>query len=139
MKNFVDYCKEYIAATIDEYEGQRVDLCDLGLELTEGPNVDGSLTYSSALAREYLKEWYDDAGAYWDYEEREFGEHFRNPFDNPEGYMVCMVIEGVRSLIDDALEELGLMDKWDEEVELTPELCAQIVESVNNNKKDYLF
>lgn len=139
IKNFVDYCKEYIADTIDGYEGQDVYLCDLGYTLTEGPNADGSLTYSSALARDYLREWYEEAGAYYEYEKDNFGDHYHNPFDNPEAYMVCMVITGVDHLIQDAIVDLGMDDQWDDKVELTPELCAQIVEKVNENNRDYLF
>lgn len=126
MESFIDYCKNYVLEHIDEYEGRKVYLCDFSFELTEGPNMDGTLTYSTANAMDYLAEWRWDAADYWQYEKDNFGENLHNPFDNPEAYMVCMVIEGVRTLIDRAISELGLDDQWNDEVELTADLIEKI-------------
>lgn len=139
IENFIDYCKSHIENEIDGYKGQSVYLCDLGWTLTEGANADGSLTYSSALARDYLKEWNDEAAEYWNLEQSEYGRHYQNPFDNPEGYMVCMVIHGVNILIDYAINELGLEDKWNDKIELTEELIKKIVDKVNEYDKPNLF
>lgn len=139
IENFIDYCKSHIENEIDGYEGESIYLCDLGWELTRDANASGSLTYSSALAREYLKEWNDEAAEYWDFEQSEYGKHYQNQFDNPEAYMVCMVIHGVNRLIDYAIDELGLGDKWNDKVELTEELIKQIVEKVNEFNESSLF
>ena len=138
METFIDYCKQYIYDHIDGYRGQRVYPCDLGYTLTDGPNCDGTLTYSRAEAIEYLKEWWDEAADYYDYERDNFGTGGHNPFDNPEAYMVCMVIEGVAALISQAFDRIEGVD-WNEKVELTGDLIEQITEKVNENDTEKLF
>lgn len=138
MKSFVDYCKDYLCENIDEHEGRVVFLCDFGFELTEGPNMDGTLTYSWKEAMDYLREWWWDCADYFDYEKLNYGEA-RNPFENPESYMVCMVIEGVRSLLDMAIKELGMDDKWNEEVEMTADLIEKVKNAVSDMYVESLF
>ena len=137
METFIDYCKQYIYDHIDDYRGQKVYPCDLGYTLTEGPNCNGTLTYDRREAEDYLKEWWDDASDYFDYEVLNFGQG-RNPFNNPEAYMVCMVIEGVAALISQAFDQIEGVD-WNEKVELTGDLIEQITEKVNENDTYRLF
>jgi len=114
--SYSDYCKQFILDHLNDFEGQRVYACDLGSELTQGINVDGSATYSTYEAKEYLREWWDEAGEYWQYEKDNFGANLHNPFDEPEAYMVCMIIEGVRSI----LSQIELIDeKWNDEITLS--------------------
>ena len=139
METFIDYCKDYIEEYLPQYEGQKVYLCDLGFTITEGPNCDGTLTCSTKLALDYLAEWRYDASDYFDYAKSNFGE-VQNPFENPEAYMVCMVIEGCRALIDSAISEIPeLNDEWDNEVELTEDIVAKILEKVKENETTQLF
>lgn len=138
MEDFVTYCKNYIADNIDEHEGEKVYLCDFGFALTEYPNCNGTLTYSREEAKDYIREWWDEADDYFQYEKDNFGTS-RNPFENPEAYMVCMVIEGVRTLIDRAITALGLDDQWNDEVELTADLIAKIKGAVEEYNDDKLF
>ena len=137
MKSFITYCKQYIYDHIDEYRGQMVYPCDLGFTLTEGPNCDGTLTYSREEAKNYLREWWDEADDYFDYAKSNCGM-VQNPFDNPEAYMVCMVIEGVAALISQAFDRIEGVD-WNEMVELTGDLIEQITEKVNENDTYRLF
>lgn len=136
MKDFITYCKEYIAENLPEHEGNKEYLCDLGYSVTDGPNMDGTLTYNRAEAQEYLKEWWNEAADYFDYEKDNFGTT-QNPFENPETYMVCMVIQGVNSLISQACSVLNL--DWDDKVELTADLIEEIIDAVNNNDTCRLF
>lgn len=137
MKTFIDYCKQYIYDHIDDYRGQKVYPCDLGFTLTEGPNCDGTLTYSREEAKNYLREWWDEADDYFDYAKGNFGM-VQNPFEHPEAYMVCMVIEGVAALISQAFDRIDGVD-WNEMVELTGDLIEQITEKVNENDTYRLF
>ena len=128
IKPFIPFCKEYLKEQLDEYEGQTRYACDLGYILTEGINADGSFTYSRALAKDYLKEWWDEADEYWNFEQENFGEHIHSPFGNPEAYTVCMVIEGVNGL----LSKCELIDSnWNDEIELTEENIALLKEQVD--------
>lgn len=136
LESFFDYCKNYIIDHIGNWEGSTKYACDLGDYLTEGPNCDGSLTYSSYKAKEYIREWWDEAGEYWEYEKSNFGENLHNPFDNPEAFMVCMVIEGVRSI----LSRCEYIDKhWDDEITLNKRTIKKIIEQVKEQDDDQLF
>ena len=123
MENFKDYCKNYILDHIDNYEGQAHYGCDFAYTLTEAPNANGTLTYSTHDAIEYLREWWYECGEYWDYEKDNFGENIHNPFDNPEAYMVCMVIEGVNAIL---ANEPHIEESWNDEIELTEEVIEDI-------------
>lgn len=54
-KSYTDYCKDFIIDTLPNYEDQTVYMCDLALMLTESINIDGSATYSTYEAQEYIK------------------------------------------------------------------------------------
>ena len=127
IKEFIPFCKEKINNELENYEGQTVYACDLGWLLTEDINANGSFTYSRELAEDYLKEWWDDASDYWDYEKMNFGEHPHNPFEDAEGYLVCMVIDGVNGL----LSKCPLIDdNWNDEIELTDDVVSTLKEQV---------
>lgn len=131
--NFVRFCKDKIIDELSKYEGQQHYACDLGYTLTEDINANGTFTYSTELAKEYIKEWWEDASDYWEYEKTNFGENFHNPFENPEGYTVAMVIEGVNLL----LSQCKFIDeKWNEEIELTEENIQTITEQVEELDED---
>ena len=133
IKGFIPFCKEKILSELENYDGQTVYACDLGITLTEDINANGTFTYSRELAKEYLKEWWNDASDYWDYEKWSFGENQHNPFDNPEAYIVAMVIEGVNVL----LSKCPLIDdNWNDEIELTDDVVSTLKEQVEELSDD---
>ena len=136
MLSFLDYCKQHIIDEIDSFEGQEVYASDLGIILTEGINSDGTVTASRSKAIEYIQLWWDDCAEYWEYEKMSFGKNYHNPFDNPEAYMVCMVIEGVYSILSkcDLIEE-----NWNGKIELNEENIASIKDFVEEFYADSLF
>ena len=128
-KSYTDYCKDFIKDHIENYEGQMVYACELGDSITEGINVDGSATCSTYEAKEYLKEWWDEAGEYFQYEKMNFGENLHNPFENPEAFHVCMIIQGVRSL----LSQSSIIDKsWNDKIKLTKGKIKKILAEIEN-------
>lgn len=130
MENFQNYCRKYVKNHIYGYVGRPYYGSDLGNCLTEGPNMDGSLTMSMHDAMEYLIEWWWECADYFNYEKDNFGDHIHNPFENPEAYMVCMVINGV----DDLLAQCSVIDEhWSDKFELTEELASQICEEIESN------
>ena len=132
IKPFIAFCKEHIADKLEDYEGQDAYGCDLAYKLTEGMNADGSFTYSTAKAKEYIKEWWDDAADFSEYEDFNFGER-SNPFQNPEAFTVKMVIEGVAGL----LSKCALIDQyWNDRLELTAENIATIKEQIDELPDD---
>lgn len=136
METLLEYCKNYIIDHIDNYEGTMHYACDFPMTITEGPNCDGSLTYSTDNAIEFLREWWWDCGEYWKYEKFNFGENYHNPFENPEAYMVCMVIEGCNSILSrcPVIEE-----NWNDKIEITEEVIKQIKEYVEDYDNEELF
>lgn len=137
IPNFVRFCKDKIIDELQNYAGNEYYACDLGYTLTEDINADGSFTYSRELAKEYIKEWWDDASDYWEYEQMSFGEHTHNPFDNPEAYLVCMVVEGVSHI----LSQCEIIDKaWNDKIKLTKKNIKTITEQVEEiDEYDSLF
>ena len=125
--NFIDYCKEHIEEKIYNYVGSSHYGADFAYTITEEENANGTLTFSRETARNILGEWWYDCGDYWEYEKDNFGEHAHNPFDEPEAYMVCMVIEGCASLLG---QTEALQEVWNDKFELTEELADKIVEQV---------
>lgn len=129
MKDFNEYCLEVIKDELPSMDGSSVYGCDLGHAITEEMNVNGTTTFSRAAAMDYIREWWTEAGNYWEYEKDNFGEHFHNPFDDPEAYMVCMIIEGVSSIL---AQSEYIDGKWNEDIELNAENIALILEQVEN-------
>lgn len=132
MENFFEYCKDFIVDHLPDYEGQDVYACDLGMTITEGINTNGTATYSRQKAKEYIQEWWADAAEYSDYEKMNFGER-SNPFENPEVFMVRMVIEGCCSI----LSKCPFIDEnWNDEIEFTEKNIQTIIEQVNEVDED---
>lgn len=130
MKDFNKFCKEYICDKLDEMEGVSVYACDLAYTLAESDNINGSITYNRAAAIDYIREWWNDCADYSDHEENNFGKR-SNPFANPEAFMVCMVIEGISSI----LSQCEIIDEyWNDEIELTPDGIEVIKEQIKGKK-----
>lgn len=123
-ENFSEYCHDYLCQQLDAYEGCDCYACDLAYKITEECNTNGTLTFSTADAMNYLWSWCYDCSDFSDFEEWNLGGR-TNPFENPEAYMTRMVIEGIYQLLArcECLQKV-----WDEEIELTPELIRQIKE-----------
>lgn len=136
MESYSEYCKNFIIDHVEDQKGNTMYMSDLGPELTMGINVDGSATYSTFKAIEYLKEWWDEAGEYYEYEEKCFCFHKWNPFLNPEAFHCCMVIEGVNNL----LSQVPIVSKrWNERVEIDDTLINQIIKAMEDPKLEIQF
>ncbi|MGL5690435.1 MAG: hypothetical protein ACRDD8_06390 [Bacteroidales bacterium] len=127
LEEFPEYCRSFIVDELSKYEGRVVYMCDLASEITMGINMDGSATCSARKAIEYLNVWWDQADEYFEYEKNNFGEVINNPFRSPETYMVCMIIEGVRSILS---QSSFVEEHWGEEIELTESMIAQILDEI---------
>lgn len=127
MQDYVEYIKEFIKDKLPEYEGTEVYCCDLGYTLTEGINADGTATYNRQEAMEYIKEWFDEAADVYNYQVENYGQACQNPFENPEAWMVCMIIEGVNSVLGQC-EYIN--ENWNDEIILTEEIIQIINEYV---------
>ena len=130
MKNFNEFCKEYICDKLDEMEDVTVYACDLAYTLAESDNINGSITYNRAAAINYIREWWNDCADYSDHEENNFGKR-SNPFANPEAFIVRMVIEGISSL----LSQCNVIENnWNDQVELTSDVISEIKKEIEDKK-----
>lgn len=126
-KNYLEYCKDFIIDNLEGYKNNVIHICDLGNYITEGINVDGSATYSTSEAKEYIKEWFEEAGEVYQYQVDNYGQCCQNPFESPEGFHVCMIIEGVNNILNQC-ETIGKY--WDYKKTLTSKLINSIIKEV---------
>lgn len=121
--------KEIIDRIIDklyDYEGETVYSCDLAYTLFESENMDGSFTYSSYDAKEWIKKYFDDIGEVWEELEFEFGSDFLkdyNLFNNPEKFMVLIILESASYILGQCE---FLENNWNNEITLNKENIEKI-------------
>lgn len=133
MKEFVDYCRDFIKNNINEFLNKEVYPCDLGYSITDYINCDGTATYSTDKAKEYIKYWWDEASDYVNYEKDNIGE-ISNPFENPEAFMVRMIIWGVSCLLDQCTV---IEENWNDEIVMTEEVINEICDEIDNYDIEY--
>ncbi len=123
-REIVDWAKDYILDTIDDYEGVSTYGADLGNLLTEGPNADG--VYEDN-AWDFISKHIHDARDEYEYEKDNFGEVLHNPFEDPDAFVVCMLI----NTVDGIMSQVPFVDEnWNDEFELTPEVIEEIKRSL---------
>ena len=126
-EEFFDYCKVHLLDKLEDYKGQTYYACDLGYTLCEEENVNGTLVFNAYEAKKYLQAWWLECGEYWEYEKFHFGKNMHNPFDNPEAYMVCMVMQGVCDILSQCK---SIDDAWNDEVTLDDYFLPILIEEI---------
>ena len=127
METFIDYCKKFICDRIDSFVGEMHYACDFASSITEEINCNPGVEFSKDEAINCIGRWIGDAAEYWDYEKYNFGEHFHNPFDKPECYVVCMII----AACDNLLMRCPTIDKfWNGKIEFTQDIIDNIKREV---------
>ena len=113
---------------LNDYEGQKVYACDLAYTLFEGYNMDGSITYSTYKASEWIKKYFDELGEVVEEIKWNLGSEFiPNIFDEPEKFMVVIYLEVGASLLSQCK---FIDDNWNDEIELTDENINTIKEQL---------
>ena len=114
------------------YEGSNVYGCDLAYTLFEGYNVDGSITYSTYKATEWIKNHFNELGEIVDEIKFQLGsENIPNIFDEPEKFMVIIYLE-VASYLCGRCE---LIDKnWNNEIKLNTKTIETIKKQLEKLK-----
>ena len=132
MSEFMDVVKEEAKRRLYDRIGETVYLCDLGMELTEAENCDGTWSYSRRNDMTNIKIYWDECADFVEYYHSNLGEDVPNVFENPEKFFCCMMIEAISSLVGQSICDGSLSDKWNDEVELTEEMVKTIVEDFDN-------
>lgn len=129
--------KEILDRIIDrlkEYKDTEHYACDLGYTLFEGENLDGSFTYNTYAAEQWIKDNFRDIGPVVDELKFQFGENFMknyNPFDNPEKFMVLIILEVASYLISRCKL---VQDNWDNKIVLDEEIINTLSEQLEEQK-----
>ena len=129
LRNYViDEMKNHL----ENMEGLTVYGADLGYAIFESENIDGSYTYSSHEAKEWIKEYFDELGELVEEITAQLGaETIPNVFDNPEAFQVVIMLECSSFLCGRCKT---IENAWDEEITLTEEVIKNICKELENLK-----
>ena len=133
MKTLKNYIIDETIYNLKEQEGRTVYACDLAYTVFECANVDGSYTYSTYKAIKWIKKYFDSLGEIVD-ELKSNGMDTPNPFDEPEKFQVCILLEGAQYL----LSQCETIDEnWNDEIELTPKTIRKICRELREQKQKH--
>jgi len=129
LKNFV------IDAMIDELnemEDREIYGADLGYEIFEEANCNGSYTCDAQEAKEFIKDYYEDIGDVVESIEFNLGKgSVCNCFNEPEKFQVQIMLEMSSSLI----AQVSIVDdNWNNEFTLTKEVIEKITKELEEMK-----
>lgn len=130
-QSFNDIMKDVIFDFLDDQEGQSFYGADLASEITMSDNTDGAFVLYTENAKNFIKEFWDEANETYEDCVFNFGSDYAgklNPFGNPEEYTFFMEDFGVRRIIN---EVEVINDNWNDEIELTPEMIDCIKKQIN--------
>lgn len=123
---------------LNERIGETVYLCDLGMELSESENANGSWYCSTFKAKEEVKNNFEFCGCFVDFYQSEFGE-ILNPFDDVEKFHCIMMIFAVEGAFSYALNKTEYSELWNDEFEITEEFVKEIEKAIEDIKEDDIF
>ena len=130
MATIKEFVADVLMDKLDEYEGTSSCGGELDFYLLQQYNVDGSYTYSTYEAKQWVQEHFDELDEIVEAMEDE-GLPPVNVFQNIEAFMVCVMLYVAGELLGqcDTVNEF-----WNEEQELTEEIIAKIKEELNEIK-----
>lgn len=117
-----------------DYKWQEVCGCDLAYKLFEGYSIDGSVTYSTYEAKQWVKNNFDDLDEI--VEEIQLKElEIPNVFYNPESFMVIIYLE----VADYVMSKCEFISKnWGDEFILNKENIKTIEKELESLKDDII-
>ena len=121
---------ERIIGKLDDYENEEIYACDLSYTICKGENIDGTFTYNSYEAKEWIKENFDDIGEVWDELTFQFDGDFLknyNMFENPEKFMVLIILESASYILGKCKL---IEDNWNEKITLNKKTIKALKEQL---------
>ena len=130
MATIKEFVADVLMDKLDEYEGTSTYGGDLAYILLQQYNVDGSYTYSTYEAKQWVASCFNELGDIVEAMEDE-GIPPVSVFKDVEGFMVCIMLYVAGELLGqcDTVNEF-----WNDEQELTKEIIAKIKEELNEIK-----
>jgi len=129
-RELMELMKGFAIEALENYRGmdESVYSCDLSGELTMEINNNGSVSFSTFKAKEFIKKYYDEMGEVVEYCKDNF-EMTLNPFSEPETAEVMMYITYVESLVN----RLPTIDaEWNEQIELSDEMIDTLISEIES-------
>lgn len=144
MNTFTTIIKNWLIDELEERKGQNMEVCpeDLGYELTEGINVNGSVHCSAWEASKFIKENFYMFGDLVEYVKDNYAEYL-NPMLEPEKAEVIAYIEGVNYLLNNLETLQKEIDKSEYnqniQIVLTDDLIDNMINELKNNDFEITF
>lgn len=139
MSKIVEEIKGFIIDKLEDMEGSEYYLCDIGMELSESENCNGSWYCSSFEVKQAIKENWNLCGDFFEYYKSEFGMSSENPFENPELFHCQMMIFAVSNSFNYALNKTDFSDMWNEKIEITEEFVNEIKKTLEDLIESDIF
>ena len=129
LKNFVI---DAMIVELNEMEDREVYGADLGYEIFETANCNGSYTCDAQEAKEFIKDYFESIGEVVEDIKFNLGtENIPNPFTESERFQVVIMLEMSSSLI----AQVSVVDEnWNNEFTLTKETIEKITKELEEMK-----
>lgn len=117
---------------VSDMIGQEIYGCDLGYQLFDNANCDGSYTYNRYDAEMWIEDYFSDIGdVAQDIVDNLGAESLANPFLEPEKFMVQIMLESSSAII----AQCPIIDEnWNNSLKLTEETIKQIIKELREQK-----
>lgn len=132
-KDIIERIKEHLY----DYKDVKVYGADLAYTIFEGENIDGTFTYNTYTAEQWIKIYFEDIGEIYEELKFQFDADFLtqyNPFDNPEKFMVLIILEGAGYILGQCKT---VEENWDNEFELTEDKIKNIIDEMKNDSYEF--
>jgi hypothetical protein len=129
LKNFVI---DAMIVELNEMEDREIYGADLGYEIFETANCNGSYTCDAQEAKEFIKDYFESIGEVVEDIKFNLGaENIPNPFTESERFQVVIMLEISSSLI----AQVSVVDEnWNNEFTLTKETLEKITKELEEMK-----
>lgn len=128
MKTIKEFMVDVLKDKLYEYEGTSSYGGDLAYDLLQQYNVDGTYTYSTYKAKQWVQEYFNELSEIVE-EMTEEGLPPCNVFKNPEAFQVQIMLYVAGGLLGQC-ETVN--EFWNDEQELTEEIITKIKEELDN-------
>jgi hypothetical protein len=130
MATIKEFVADILMDKLDEYKGTSTYGCDLAFCLLQQYDADGSYTYSTYEAKQWVASCFDELGDIVN-DMTEEGLEPCNVFDNPEAFQVQIMLYVASQLLGqcDAVTAF-----WNEEFTLEADIIKKIKEELNEIK-----
>ena len=128
-ENLLNEIKSDIIDRLNERIGNDYYLCDLGMELTEGENSNGSWFCNTYKAKEHLKENIETVDEFAEWYQNNFGEDgtLAKFLTEPELFHCIFMIFCVENVFNQAVSDMS-----NEKIEITEEFIETVKQNLNN-------